>query len=88
MRLVDIVINQLTVVGIFLRIERAEAFNDEFCMMMIHGKDDSLTYLLSTLHLQTLFHQLHQYLVNGIYVEKILENLLRKDVTMIFVVGS
>ena len=88
MCLVDIVINQLTVVGFLLGIECAETFDDEFSMMMIHGKNDSLAYLLPTLHLQTLFHQLHQYLVNGIYVEKILENLLRKDVTMILVVGS
>ena len=88
MCLVDIVINQLTVVGFLLRIECAETFNDEFCMLVVHGKDDSLAYLLPTLHLQTLFHQLHQYLVYGIYVEKILEYLLRKDVTMILVVGS
>ena len=88
MCLVDIVINQLTVVGFLLRIECAETFDDEFSMRMVHSEDDSLAYLLPTLHLQTLFHQLHQYLVNSIYVEKILENLLRKDITMIFVVGS
>ena len=51
MCLVDIVINQLTVVGFLLRIERTETFDDEFCMRMVHGKDDSLAYLLPTLHL-------------------------------------
>ena len=51
MCLVNIVINQLTVVGFLLRIERTETFNDEFCMRMVHSEDDSLAYLLPTLHL-------------------------------------
>ena len=63
-----------------------ETLHDSLSMFMVIGKDNGLSNILTTLNLQTTFHQLRQNVIDSIIIDKITENLITFYITVVFFV--
>ena len=63
-----------------------ETLHDSLSMFVVIGKDNGLSNILTTLNLQTTFHQLRQNVIDSIIIDKITENLITFYITVVFFV--
>ena len=60
-----------------------KSLDDKFCMTMIVGEDDRLSYTLPALNFQSVFHQVLEDGIDGVFIEDIAEYLIISYIPMV-----